>query len=346
MIENADEDFNLHKLKNFRRKAVSLSPYALVRKSFLSPGATFPLLLEPAIENFNAVSWAASYRAEIEELLLAHGAVVFRNFGIRSAEQFAQFARAISTQLLDYNERAAPRIEVSRNVFTSTEYPPDLPIPLHHEMSYAHNWPMKIFFCCMTAAASGGATPIASDRLFFARLDPQIKETFIRKGVMYVRNYTNGFDLPWQEVFQTADKSVVEEYCREAGMEFEWKGDEHLQTRQRRPALATHPKTGETIWFNHAHMFHTSNLEPSLRQSLLAELREEELPRNSYYGDGSPIEASVLEAIRETYRELAVTIAWREGDVMLLDNMLASHGREPFTGTRKILVAMAERSPV
>ncbi|MFN2414368.1 MAG: TauD/TfdA family dioxygenase, partial [Pyrinomonadaceae bacterium] len=31
-----------------------------------------------------------------------------------------------------------------------------------------------------------------------------------------------------------------------------------------------------------------------------------------------------------------------EGDVMMLDNFLSSHGREPFAGPRRILVAMAE----
>ncbi|MNG41197.1 Taurine catabolism dioxygenase TauD, TfdA family [compost metagenome] len=33
---------------------------------------------------------------------------------------------------------------------------------------------------------------------------------------------------------------------------------------------------------------------------------------------------------------------WRKGDVILLDNMLAAHARDPFEGPRKIVVAMGE----
>ena len=32
--------------------------------------------------------------------------------------------------------------------------------------------------------------------------------------------------LPWQDVFQTADKAEVEAYCRDNRIQFEWKGDE------------------------------------------------------------------------------------------------------------------------
>jgi hypothetical protein len=75
---------------------------------------------------------------------------------------------------------------------------------------------------------------------------------------------------------------------------------------------------------------------------LSALLKEDEFPRNAYYGDGSPIETSVLDEIREVYRQEAVIYPWQEGDVLMLDNMLAAHGRMPFVGKRKIVVAMAE----
>jgi alpha-ketoglutarate-dependent taurine dioxygenase len=328
--------------RTFKRKVVSVSQQALVKSSYLEDGEQFPLVLQPAVEHLNAKAWASAARGYIEGELHKHGAILFRGFEIERAEGFEEFARALSPDLLDYNERAAPRKEVGRNVYTSTEFPSDQHIPLHHEMSYSHSWPMKIFFYCAQPASSGGATPIASDRLFVKRLDPRIRENFLRKKVMYVRNYGNGPDLSWQDAFQTNDKMVVEQYCRRAGTEFEWLDVNRLRTRQVRQVVATHPKTGETMWFNHAHMFHLSNLEPSVRESLLSVFKEEDLPRNAYYGDGSPIESAALEEIRSTYREIAVTFTWQKGDVLMLDNILASHGREPFSGPRKILVALAE----
>ncbi|HXM48141.1 MAG TPA: TauD/TfdA family dioxygenase [Pyrinomonadaceae bacterium] len=326
----------------FKRKVVSLSSEALVQSSYLQGGKQFPLVLQPAVEHLNPVAWASVTAEYIERQLLKHGAILFRGFRIGGPEGFEKFIRTLSPQLLDYNERAAPRIKVADNIYTSTEYPADQYIPLHHEMSYSHNWPMKIWFYCVQPAAKGGSTPIACDREFMRRLDPLIKETFLSKGVMYVRNYGQGLDLSWQDAFQTQDKSDVEEYCRRAGTHFEWKDAHRLRTRQVRQVVTTHPKTEETIWFNHAHMFHVSNLEPAVRDSLLAEFKGDDLPRNAYYGDGSPIESSVLKTIRSTYQQIAVTFTWQKGDLLMLDNVLASHGREPFTGPRKILVAMAE----
>jgi alpha-ketoglutarate-dependent taurine dioxygenase len=268
--------------------------------------------------------------------------LLFRNFAIDSSSQFQQFARALVPDLLDYLERAAPRREVAKNIFTSTEYPPDQPIPLHHEMSYSHNWPTKIWFYCAQPAQSRGATPIANDRKVFKLIDPAIKERFMKKRVMYVRNFGEGPDLSWQEAFQTEDRAAVEEYCRQARMSCEWRDGDRLRTRALRQTVATHPQTNETVWFNHAHMFHVSNIDEPAREALLAHFKEDELPRNAFYGDGTPIESSLLSEIREVYAEAAVTFSWQKGDVLLLDNFLASHGREPFTGPRSILVAMAE----
>jgi hypothetical protein len=95
------------------------------------------------------------------------------------------------------------------------------------------------------------------------------------------------------------------------------------------------------VWFNQAHLFHISSLNPEVRQTLLSTFKKEDLPRNAYYGDGSPIENSVLDEIREIYQQEAVVFPWEEGDILMLDNMLAAHGRLPFAGSRKVLVGMA-----
>jgi alpha-ketoglutarate-dependent taurine dioxygenase len=330
------------KFKAAKRKAMSLSPQALVTTDRLSPEQDFPLVMRPAVGGVNLVEWAGHNRAHVEEKLLEHGAILFRGFNVETVERFGEFARALSPDLLDYLERAAPRTEVGRNVYTSTEYPAEHPIPLHHEMSYSHNWPTRLWFYCVQPALTGGATPIADDRKVFRRLDPRIKELFMRKRVMYVRNYGEGVDLSWQDAFQTTDRAKVAEYCRQAHTEFEWKDENRLRTRQVRQAVATHPQLGVTVWFNHAHMFHISNVEPAVREALLEQFREDDLPRNAFYGDGTPIETSVLDEIRGVYAEEAVRFSWQQGDIMMVDNFLASHGREPFTGPRKVVVAMAE----
>jgi alpha-ketoglutarate-dependent taurine dioxygenase len=336
------EDFLHRRFTSLKPKTISLAAKALARMTVLDPETGWPLVVDANIADLDLAEWTADHLQDLNAELLKTGAILFRNFNVDSIDKFKKFVHLISPELLEYNERSTPRTEVSGEIYTATEYPAELCITLHNESSYSANWPMKIWFYCAQPAVQGGETPIADSRKVFALIDPKIKERFVEKKVMYVRNYSDGVDLPWQTVFQTTDRSAVEDYCRRASIEFEWKDATHLRTRQIRPATAIHPVTGESVWFNQAHLFHVSSLAPALRESLLSLVDETELPRNSYYGDGTAIEESVLDEIREVYRQSAVTFPWRQGDVLMLDNMLAAHGRMSFSGPRKVLVAMAE----
>lgn len=303
-----------------------------------------PLVIQPRTLEVDVFAWVAANREYINHLLLKHGGLLFRGFDITTPADFRRFATCLTDEILEFSERAAPRIEVANRVYTSTEYPAEYPIPLHHENAFAYKWPMKVFFYCQTPALQGGETPIADDQAFLKMLAPEIREEFRRKKVMYVRNYGTGVDLPWQEVFQTQDRSEVEQYCRAGNLRWEWRGPNWLRTVRVSPAILQHPFTGKDVWFNHAHLFHVSNLEAALRESLLREFQAEDLPRNTYYGDGTPIDDSVLDHIRQTYAKAAVRFPWQFRDVLLVDNMAVAHGREPFVGARTTLVIMAESS--
>jgi alpha-ketoglutarate-dependent taurine dioxygenase len=326
----------------FKRRAVSVTSDSMVKIEPLFENGRLPLLVEPRMAGLNLDLWAADNRALIEEKLQLHGGILFRSFHVESPDDLESFIRAVSGEALEYRERSSPRSQAGGNIYTSTDYPPSQPIFLHNENSYQSVWPLKIFFCCNTPSPVGGETPIADCRRIFERIAPEIRERFAAKGWMYVRNFGDGFGLTWQTVFQATDKAQVEEHCRKAGIEIDWKAGDRLRTRAVRPALARHPKTGEALWFNHVAIFHVTTLDQAVQKVMLDEFQEEDLPANSYYGDGSSIEPEVLDHIRQAYSQETVSFPWQKGDLLMLDNMLVAHGRAPFSGERRILVGMAE----
>lgn len=323
-------------------KAVNASAAELVKTSLLDPDKGFPLVVQPALEGVDLLQWITGARETVERWTREHSGVLFRGFEISSIEEFEQFARAFSPTLLDYVDQHTPRTKLNEHIYTSTEYPSDHHVPFHSENSKNSTWPLKIWFFCLQPASQGGETPIADNRKVFQLLDPAITKRFCEKNVMYVRNFGEGVGLTWQKVFQTAERAEVEVYCRQTGMTCEWKSNDRLRVRHVGQAVATHPQTLETVWFNQAHLFHVSGLSAEARESIRQVFSEEELPGNAYYGDGSPIEDSVLDEIREAYWQAAVTFPWRSGDVLMLDNMLLAHARTPYSGTRRVAVAMAD----
>lgn len=305
-------------------------------------GQALPLVMTPAAEGTELVAYARERRDAIGETLLVAGAILFRGFAVGGAAAFNDVVTAISGEPLEYRERSSPRSQVQGNVYTSTDYPPRYEIFQHNESSYSSAWPLKLFFYCDLPADEGGETPIADGRRIFRRIDAAVVRRFRELGVMYVRNFGQGLGLPWTTVFQTEDRSEVERYCAAAGIRAEWRGQNGLRTRHVRPAIARHPRTGDELWFNHGTFFHVTTLEPTIRDVLASSYAPDELPSNTFYGDGSPIEDDVLDHLRDCYRSETVTFPWRRDDVMLLDNMLTTHGRAPYRGMRRTLVAMAE----
>lgn len=327
-----------------RPSAIRIDRDGIVAFAALSSSGTLPMVASPTVPGVDIVAWFADHRDELRTQLTAHGALLFRGFGLSSAEDFRRLCEVATPDLLQYRERSTPRSTVQGNIYTSTEYPAEQHIPLHNENAYSHLWPGRVWFFCRQAAIEGGETPLADSREVYRRIDPDVIERFVRKGVMYVRNYREGIDLDWRTAFQTDDRAHVEAYCRQHGITFEWIRPEHLRTSQVRQAIARHPLTGDTVWFNQAHLFHVSALQPEVAASLLALHGEADLPRNACYGDGSPIEPEALAHIHDVYRAAEVCFPWQNGDALLVDNLLVAHGRRPFVGPRSVLVAMADPS--
>jgi hypothetical protein len=323
----------LQRLKNAKAKKVDGDQ---VRYSILSESLGFPLTVKPAMPGLILNDWIKNNRNAFEEKVNKYGGVLLRGFNINTVEKFEEFTRLYVDTPLEYNMRSSPRYSVGNNVYHTTTYPAEYSINMHSESSYAPEHPTNIVFCCITPAATKGETPICDNRLVLANMSTTIRTKFESKGVMYVRNLTKELGLPWQEVFQSNSKSEVEETCQHNGMNFEWKGED-LKLTWTKKAIWQHPLTNESVWFNHAFFFNKYALEPEVL-STIAE--DEQLPNNTYFGDGSEISQEIIEELREAYNKSMVMFPWEKGDVLFLDNMLISHGRNSYTGDRKIITSL------
>ncbi|GAA3128913.1 TauD/TfdA family dioxygenase [Streptomyces echinatus] len=281
-------------------------------------------------------------REALRAALRQRGALLLRGFDVRGPDGFADAVRALSGEPLPYTERSSPRSVVKGHVYTSTDYPPGEEIFLHNENSYQASWPLTLYFHCVRPPLTQGATPLADTRRVLAAVDDDVREEFTRRGWTVVRNYGDLVGLPWQEAFGSDDRAHVERYCRERDIAAQWLPGGGLRTSAVRAAVHRHPVTGEPVWFNHATVFHATTLPKSVRLGLLEMLGEENLPSQTYYGDGAPIPDDVLDHLRACYRGASTRFDYRADDILVIDNMLVAHGREPFTGPRRISVAMAE----
>ncbi|MBV6623046.1 MAG: amino acid adenylation domain-containing protein [Rivularia sp. (in: Bacteria)] len=331
---------NFQKFKKIKPKAVSVAPEKLVKTDYFQL-EQIPLICQPNTFDLDFIDWAKNNRQFIETNLLKHGAILFRGFNTYSIPDFENFAQAVCPELFgEYGD--LPREDLGGKVYGSTPYPADKAIFFHNESSHMHRYPMKIWFYCVQPAEARGETPIVDCRQVYQLLNAQTKEKFAQKQLMYVRNYTDGLDVSWQNFFHTDDKTEVENFCKQNGIQWEWKADGGLKTQEIRQAIAQHPTTKEWVFFNQIQLHHIAYLDKYVRESLLSLFGEENLPRNVYYGDGTTIEQSVIDEVTSVYKQAEIAFPWHKGDILMLDNMLVAHGRNPYIGKRKIVVAMAE----
>lgn len=308
--------------------------------------ATFPAIYkfreDLSVQDF--IPWYLENQGQIEERLKKHGALVFSEIGINSVETFADVTNNIGSDFMSYVDGFSPRTKLTSNVYTSTEYDKDFYITLHNELSYSSVWPKKLIFACVQTAASGGETPLADCRAVLAALPKELVEEFEAKGVRYIRNLHGGGGAgpSWQQTYETEHKEEVEKFCDDHQIQYVWKPDGGLRLIQQGISTYVHPDTGEKVWFNQVDQFHPVHFEKEIYETLMMIYgnNEEELPMYGCFGDGSKIDEEMIRVVRKTVDDTSVSRPWKNGDLVLVDNVLVSHGRNPYKGERQVLVSM------
>jgi alpha-ketoglutarate-dependent taurine dioxygenase len=303
-------------------------------------GDSLPHVIDVPGERALLAAWLRQRRPQLESLLRLHGALLFRNAHIETGADFEAVAQALADDLYTQNGEHVPHND-SGTVQTPVFYPPENKILWHSENSFHYRWPGKVLFSCILPAAQGGETPIVDTRLVYRRLSGRTRELFESRKVMYVRNYVYGFGLPYQKTLNVSGPAEAEAWCRENRVQFDWRADV-LRTRAVRSAVIRHPHTEAKCFVAQCLHWHQLALPEDVREGLRELYGEELMPRDLRWGDGSAIEDSIVQELRGVYEELEVARPWGRGEVLLLDNLLVSHARNPYLGERKLLVALAE----
>ncbi|MFL6125114.1 TauD/TfdA family dioxygenase [Actinophytocola sp.] len=286
--------------------------------------------------------WLAGHRDAIRAGLHRFGSLLVRGLPMSDVDDFATARDELLDGHLQYRERSTPRSELSEGVYTSTDMPARHPIRLHNESSYVVRFPGILLFGCAVAPTEAGATTVGDSREVLARLDPELVGRFRTRGWTLRRNYHPSLSLSWSNAFGTDDRAELAEILHNGRIAWEWQPDGSLRTSQRRAAVLRHPDTGEETWFNHVAFWNRHTMNPDIREALLESYGEHGLPYDTCYGDGEPVTQAEAEHLNAVYDEVERRETYRAGDLLLVDNMLSCHGREPYRGDRKILVAMGE----
>lgn len=316
------------------------------------------------------LDWVTEIQTQREEQLHRVGAVLFRGFeSLRTAEDFAAIAQRMASEILDYAGGTTPRSAVTGKIVTSTDAPRHVVIGLHQEMSYLSPsrefpdpTPDKVMFFCETTPRGGGQTPVADMRAVYQRLPRELIDRFEQRGGLILHRKLPvekryGFEVTWTTAFGAPDRSTMEKVATQNGWQISWAKDGGLEiTHAPSPVVKTHRVTGEKIWFNQAHLLHksvarwtTAWLGPSLLQRskarLLRPFIQDRFFYHSTHADGSEISLADLDCIRRAVAEETVLFDWQRGDLLLIDNKLVAHGRQPYQPPRKVFAALLADTP-
>jgi hypothetical protein len=320
-------------------------------------GDGLPLFVEPespgTFEDIAAVTrWFAKHRPQIDALATDVGAVVLRGFPIHTTADFNAVVADYPTPTFGYSGGATPRALIAGRAYEATQAPATMQMKLHQEMAYLPNFPARVAFYCLAPSATGGETIIGDMRKLGAAIRPEFRARVKDRGVFYGRNFKapdwscgnpvlDALHNPWTMAFATTDPRKAEADCDAMGLEWEWI-DGSLSTYYRASGFIEHPDTGEEVWFNHI-----ATQSSTVRNLGTAEvLRYEEFygdrprPWDTRYGDRSLIDPADVDSLYDLIDESIVAFPWQHGDVMFLDNINTAHGRNPYTGTRNVQVAL------
>jgi alpha-ketoglutarate-dependent taurine dioxygenase len=285
------------------------------------------------------------------EKLARHGTLLFRNLPIHNAEDFSKFAHAFGYKPHEIIGIVVDRPLLAPNVAPANEAPKEVLIYNHNESPQVPHAPEYIFFYGHRAPNKGGESPISSSLELFHRAQqeiPEFMDELAEKGILsrvtykVERQYQGGSTLRQafgkeirdgdnEETKRKKIEAQIARYGRGKHTTWEWT-DDGLVLTHRLPVIRTQQKKNlPTLFSGLAAYWKRAQSDIEARTKVTQQL----------FGDGTPIPDKYLAHLAKITDEIRVLHRWQEGDVLVYDNTIAQHGREPWEGEQSDRVVMA-----
>jgi alpha-ketoglutarate-dependent taurine dioxygenase len=363
-------------------QAVTFQPFTLpsTNQRTLSephpPNTALPLALKPSQPTtlgaaITTIQTLQTTSKTLTTLLARHGALLFRNLPIHSADDFSRFAHAFGYSPHEIIGIVVDRPLLAPNVAPANEAPPHVRIHSHNESPQVPHAPGYIFFHAHVAPAgegTGGETPLSSSLELFRIVKeemPEFVDALARKGVLsrvtykVAPQYQGGSTLrqAFGKHIEDGDdgetrKRKIEAQLRRYGRgdftSWEWghdeEGQETLVVQHRLLVVRMQSGTGlpglftglASYWWNRKQQKQEDQARRQAGESVDGRSAKAEQGRSNVttqlFGDGSEIPEEWLEGLFGITERIRVLHRWEEGDVLVLDNEIAQHGREPWVG--------------
>ncbi|KAK1637922.1 hypothetical protein BDP81DRAFT_480761 [Colletotrichum phormii] len=270
---------------------------------------------------------------------------------IHGAEDFGKFAHAFGYKLHEIIGIVVDRPLLAPKVAPANESPKEVLIYNHNESPQVPHAPEYVFFYNHKALSKGGESPISSSLELFHRAKNEIPESIQEltgEGILsrvtykFDKQYTGGSTLQQAcgkdflegdsvATKRTKIEAQIARYGRGKHTTWEWIDDGVVLTH-RLPAIRGQPGTGlPTLFTGLAAYWKNSQGGNGARKEVTKQL----------YGDGTPIPDKYLEHLAKITDEIRVLHNWQQGDVLVFDNVIAQHGRQPWEGEQSDRVVLA-----
>lgn len=361
------EQINIEKLhlRDAEVTAVSFEPFELPSSNQRvlgpphPPNTVIPLALrltnEGSPPNLDTIVDTIKTLQEREGIftkrLARHGTLLFRGLPIHSAEDFSKFALSFGYKPHEIIGIVVDRPLLAPNVAPANEAPKEVLIYNHNESPQVPHAPEYIFFYGHHAPKSGGESPISSSLELFNRAQQEIPDFIAEvaeKGILSrvtyktEKQYEGGSTLRQafgKEIVEGDDEDAkkrkieaqIERYGRGKYTTWDWT-DDGLVLTHRLPVIRTQPGTNlPSLFTGLASYWKRAQVDLDARRNVTQQL----------YGDGSVIPEKYLAHLAKITDEIRVLHRWQEGDVLVYDNIIAQHGREPWQGDQSDRVVLA-----